>query len=65
MKRPSNAKRSEVVTNSAAVVDKMLLDNFAEEIVYYNDAVTVTIPPFQPPDPIRDPDRRCEIVSKC
>ncbi len=41
MKRPWKAKRNEVMTHSADVVGKMLLDNIAEEIVYYNDAVTV------------------------
>jgi len=30
------------MTHSAALVDKLLLDNIAEEIVYDNDAVTVT-----------------------
>ncbi len=42
MKRPWKARRSEVMTHSAALVDKLLLDNIAQEIVYDNDAVTVT-----------------------
>ena len=41
VKRPWKAKRNEVVTHLAAAVGKMLLDNIAQEIVYYNDAVTV------------------------
>ena len=41
MKRPWKARRNEVMTHSAALVDKLLLDSIAEEIVYYNDAVTV------------------------
>ena len=44
VKRPWKAKRNEVMTHSAAVVGKMLLDNIAEEIVCYNDAVTVSTP---------------------
>ncbi len=46
MKRPWKARRNEVMTHSAALVDKLLLDNIAEEIVYDNEAVTVT--PCQP-----------------
>ena len=42
MKRPWKARRNEVMTHSAALVDKLLLDNIAQEIVYDNDAVTVT-----------------------
>ena len=41
VKRAWEAKRNEVMTHSAVVVGKMLLDNIAQEIVYYNDAVTV------------------------
>ncbi len=43
VKRPWKAKRNEVMTHSAAVVGKMLLDNIAEEIVYYNDAAISTL----------------------
>ena len=46
VKRPWKARRNEVMTHSAALVDKLLLNSMAEEIVYYNDAVTVA--PCQP-----------------
>ncbi len=42
VKRPWKARRNEVMTHSAALVDKLLLDDIAEEIAYDNDAVTVT-----------------------